>query len=163
MKRRAVAAACVALLLVFVNAATARAHGDEALPANEEAEIDLLAEQPARVLAQQALAELELRGDSEEAAIRLDAALESKDPSDIDRLSLVRATETLDGGDPAAAIPLLDAALSRPLGAEQGLALHESGRQFQPATGGAEVFGIAAGALLLVLGSWMLRPGSART
>jgi len=58
---------------------------------------------------------------------------------------LAQATETLDSGDPESAIPLLDAALSHPLGAEQGLAMHEAGRQFEPATGVAEIVSISPG------------------
>jgi len=73
---------------------------------------------------------------------------------------LRRATETLDGGDPQGSIPLLDEALSRPLGAASGKALHESGREFQPGTGAQEIVAIVAGALLLVLGAVLL--GGAR-
>lgn len=151
-------ALCTVLAVVLAGASSSWAHGDEALPANEEAEIALLSKQPARVLAQQALAELELRSDSHEAAVRLDAALESKDRDDIDLAVLKQATETLDGGDPEGAIPLLDTALSRPLGAEQGLAMHEAGRQFEPATDAAGVIGVIVGVLMLLLGVWMLRP-----
>src|SRR5215207_7676470 len=50
----------------------------------EEAEVAALATQPARTLAQQALAMLEVRGDEHEAGVRLDAALESKDKEDVD-------------------------------------------------------------------------------
>ena len=158
MKRHFLEFASTALVIMLVGPASAVAHGDENLPANEKDEIAMLAEQPARVLAQQALAELELRKDANEAAVRLDAALESKDKSDIDRRVLAQATETLDGGDPESAITLLDAALSRPLGAEQGLAMHEAGRQFEPATGAAEIISIVTGALLLLLGTWTLQP-----
>lgn len=131
----------------------------------EEAEVRALAIQPARVLAQQAIAELEVRNDRHEAAVRLDAALESKDPSDIDIARLRQATETLDAGNSDAAIPLLDEALSRPLGSDQGKALHESGRKFRPATGAQEVVGIVAGAVLLLIGAlllWRSRRISAR-
>lgn len=38
-------------------------------------------------------------------------------------------------------------------------ALHESGREFQPATGAEEIVGIIAGAVLLLLGgALLLRP-----
>lgn len=154
---RLVLVAVVAVALA-VSPATALAHGDEELPASEEAEIAELSEQPARVLAQQALALLQVLGDSEEAAIRLDAALESDDQSDIDTKLLSEATETLDGGDPEGAVPLLDEALSRPLDAASGKALHEAGREFRPATGTQEVVGIVAGAALIALGAWALRP-----
>ena len=139
------------------------AHGDEELPSSEEAEIEMLAEQPARILAQQALALLEVRSDTHEAAVRLDAALESSDQSDIDAELLAEATETLDGGDPASAAVLLDQALSRPLGADQGKALHEAGREFSPGSDAQEVVAIVLGGLLLVLGLVALRrrPGDA--
>ncbi len=115
-----------------------------------------LALQPARTLAQQALAEIQVRNDTKEAAIRLDAALQSKDKADIDQPLLRRATETLDAGNPEAAVRLLDEALSRPLGATSGKALHEAGREFQPGTGAQEIVGIAAGAALLLLGAALL-------
>ncbi len=121
-------------------------------------EMDLgdLALQPARTLAQQALAEIQVRNDTEEAATRLDAALQSKDEADVDQPLLRRATETLDGGNPEAAVRLLDEALSRPLGAPSGKALHEAGREFRPGTGAQEIVGIAAGAALLFLGTALL-------
>lgn len=133
---------------------TALAHG------GDEMEVADLSIQPARILAQQALAELRVRNDTEEAAVRLDAALESKDTGEVDMALLRRATEILDGGDPQGSIPLLDEALSRPLGAASGKALHESGREFQPGTGAQEIVAIVAGALLLVLGAVLL--GGAR-
>lgn len=145
-------AAMVAVGLAALPAG-ALAHGDEGAAESEEAEIAALSEQPARVLAQQALAELQVRGDSDEAAVRLDAALESEDQSDIDVRSLREATETLDGGDAEGAVPLLDEALSRPLGAESGKALHEAGREFRPANGTQEIVGIVLGGLLLLLGA----------
>lgn len=156
--RRALRGLLVATL-ILTGSGRAWAHGDEELPANEQAEIEVLAMQPARVLAQQALALLEVRGDAHEAGVRLDAALESADQSDIDRQLLAQATETLDAGDPEGAVPLLDQALSRPLGAEQGKALHESGRKFDPGTGAQEVVGIVLGILLLLGGGLWLRRG----
>jgi hypothetical protein len=98
-------------------------------------EAEAMVAQPARTLAQQALAELRVRDDVKDAAKRLDAALESKDTNGIDVGVLRRAMETVDAGDPKAAIPRLDQALSRPLGATSGKALHEAGRESQPATG----------------------------
>ncbi len=163
MKGRAARFPLLAAILSVALAAWptgAHAHGAEG-PAmqSEEEEVATLAEQPARTLAQQALAELLVRGDSHEAGVRLDAALESEDQSDIDVKLLRRATETLDGGDPEGAVPLLDEALSRPLGAASGKALHESGREFRPATGTQEVVAIIAGAVLLLLGgALLLRP-----
>ena len=113
-------------LALLVPAASALAHGaeEEGAMASEEEEIATLAKQPARTLAQQALAELLVRGDEHEAGVRLDAALESEDQSDVDVRLLREATETLDGGNPEGAEPLLDEALSRPLGAASGKALH---------------------------------------
>lgn len=139
-----------AFALMWAPAPVALAHG------GAEAEVGALAMQPARVLAQQAIAELEVRNDRREAAMRLDAALESKDHSDIDVARLRQATETLDAGNAAAAIPLLDEALSRPLGSDRGKALHESGRKFRPATGAQEVVGIVSGAVLVLIGALLL-------
>lgn len=155
--------AAVAAVALVVWPAGALAHGEEQIPASEEAEIAELSEQPARVLAQQALAELQVRGDSGEAGVRLDAALESNDQSDIDTRLLGEAAETLDGGDPEGAVPLLDEALSRPLGAASGKALHEAGREFQPATGAQEVVAIIAGAVALLLGGALLLRSHARS
>lgn len=131
-------------------AAASFAHG------GDEAEVAKLSEQPARVLAQQALAELQVRGSTEEAAVRLDAALESEDASEIDMPLLRRATETLDGGDPEGAVPLLDQALSEPLGAASGKALHQAGREFQPGNDAQEIIAIVAGAAVLLLGALLL-------
>jgi hypothetical protein len=140
-------------LWLAMQAAPALSHG------GNEMAIQDLKQQPARTLAQQALAELRVRGDVEEAGTRLDAALESKDTADVDMGVLRRAMETLDSGEAHAAIPLLDEALSRPLGSSSGKALHESGREFQPATGAEEIVGIIAGAVLLLLGgALLLRP-----
>jgi LPXTG-motif cell wall-anchored protein len=154
MSRRRSSLALLALLALVLAGAPVRAlaHGDEEETAGGEAEVKALSAQPARILAQQAIAELKVRGDKDEAAMRLDAALESKDQNDIDVRLLRAGTEKLDGGDPEGAVPLLDEALSRPLGAKSGKALHEAGREFEPATGAQEVVGIVAGALLLALG-----------
>jgi LPXTG-motif cell wall-anchored protein len=131
-------------------ASAAQSHG------GDEQAVEDLKMQPARILAQQALAELQVTNDTEEAAVRLDAALESDDTSDVDMPLLRKATETLDGGDPHGAVPLLDQALSRPLGAASGEALHEAGREFQPATGTQEIVGMVAGAALVLLGAGLL-------
>lgn len=145
-----VAASAAAALLV---PAGALADADGAMAEGGED----LAMQPARVLAQQALATLRVLGDAEGAAVRLDAALESKDRSDIDFARLREATETLDGGDPEGAVPILDAALSKPLGSDSGKALHKSGREFAPEKGPAEVVGTVIGGVLLLLGAFGLR------
>ena len=164
MRRGRTPAALVALLALLLAGAPARAlaHGDEEETAGGEAEVKALSMQPARILAQQAIAELQVRGDNREAAMRLDAALESKDKSDIDVKLLRAGTEMLDGGDPEGAVPLLDEALSRPLGAKSGKALHEAGREFEPATGAQEIVGIVAGALLLALGLVGIAAGRGR-
>ena len=136
----------------------------EAEQAAEEAEVVALARQPARVLAQQALALLEVRQDEHEAGVRLDAALQSEDQDDVDRALLRRATATLDGGDADGAVPLLDEALSRPLGDDRGKALHEAERSFSPAQTSQEAVGAIAGTALLLAGAVLLalarrRPG----
>lgn len=141
-----------ALLAVSAGAPLAQAHG------GDEMEVADLKIQPASTLAQQALAELRIRNDTEEAAVRLDAALESEDTSGIDMVVLKKATETLDHGNPQGAIPLIDEALSRPSGAKHGAALHEAGREYRPATGSQEIVGIVVGACLLLLGLMALRP-----
>jgi LPXTG-motif cell wall-anchored protein len=125
----------------------------------DEMEAENLAQQPARTLAQQAMSELRVREDTEEAAARLDAAVESDDQSDIDPVLLNHAMETLDAGDDNGAVNLLDQALSRPLGEASGAALHESGREFQPATGAQEIVAIVLGALLLLLAAFLLLRG----
>jgi LPXTG-motif cell wall-anchored protein len=131
-----------------------------------EMETQDLQQQPARTLAQQALAELRVRHDMEAAASRLDAAVESKDQSDVDPQMVNQAMETLDAGDEAQAVTLLDHALSQPLGESSGAALHESGREFQPGTGTQEVVAIILGAVLLLLAGLLLlrnRRASARS
>ena len=142
----------VVLLTAMVAASGATAHG------GDEMAIEGLKMQPASTLAQQALVELRVNGDTEDAAARLDAALQSKDMGGIDMALLKQATETLDGGDPTGAIPLLDEALSRPNGAKSGAALHVAGEEFQPATGTQEIVAIVAGVCLLLLGLLALRP-----
>jgi LPXTG-motif cell wall-anchored protein len=167
MKVKAAVVTVVCFLALLVVPVQAMAHGGAESAAasgmqGEEAEVKALSMQPARVLAQQALATLRVRGDTHEAGIRLDAALESKDKSAIDVAVLRKGTETLDNGDAAGAIPLLDEALSRPLGAASGKALHEAGREFQPATGAQEIVGIVAGGALLALGAFLLVTGRRR-
>ena len=144
-------AAILLLAGLIVTPGTALAHGGGGAAAES------MAMQPSRTLAQQALAELRIRNDVKAAAVRLDAALASKDKRGIDVAVLRTAMESVDKGNPDAAIPLLDQALSRPLGAASGKALHESGREFQPATGTQEIVGIAVGAALLALGALLLR------
>ena len=130
-----------------------------ALAHGKEDEVAELAQQPARVLAQQAIALIRVRGDTEEAAMRLDAAVESKNKSDIDAALLERAMETLDEGNAGQAVVVLDEALSRPLGSDAGKALHEAGREFRPARGAQEIVAIAVGAAALLLGLLALGVG----
>ena len=150
MKRQLALLATLAALLWLFSVAIAQAHG------GDEMAVQALKMQPARTLAQQALAELRVGSGTEEAVTQLDAALESKDQSAIDGPLLRKATETLDGGNPEGAIRLLDEALSRPLGAASGKALHESGREFQPATGAQEVVAIVLGAAFVLVGAGLL-------
>ena len=143
--RAGLAIGLASLTAAFAAPVLAFAHGDDD-------EAAALAAQPARALAQQAIALVRLRGDTEEAAMRLDAAVESKDKSDVDAALLNRAMETLDAGNTDQAVTLLDQALSRPLGSDTGKPLHEAGREFRPATGAQEVVGMIAGAAALLLG-----------
>lgn len=146
----------LAAVVATPGAALADGGGDE--------EMEALELQPARVLAQQAIAVLRVRGDQEDASMRVDAALESDDQEDVDVALLERADEAVDSGDIDGAVLLLDQALSRPLGAEGGKELHESGREFTPAFGAQEVVGIVAGAILLALGLLVVRAAApART
>lgn len=158
MRRLAILATLIAALAgAFVLEATAAwGRGDEGGAA--DAEMEELTLQPARVLAQQALAMLEVQGDDVEAAERIEAALVSEDKADVDAEVLAEAAEALEAGDHEAAIPLIDEALSRPLGAAEGKALHEAGREFQPGTGTQEVVAIIAGVALLGLGLFALAP-----
>jgi hypothetical protein len=148
------ASTAVALLMALALPAAGWAHGEE-----ESMESEALADQPARTLAQQAISELRVRHDMEEAAMRLDAAVESKDKADIDPPLLNQAMETLDAGNEAEAISLLDRALSEPLGEQSGVALHESGREFQPGTDTQEVVAIILGAAALLLAAALLIRG----
>jgi hypothetical protein len=74
-------------------------------------EMESMAKQPARVLAQQAIAILRVLDDPEQALDRLDAAVESKDQEDVDTALLREADEALEAGDSDRTVSLL------PLGA----------------------------------------------
>lgn len=169
MSTRALSLVLLTLLVALWAPAAAFAHGEESDPGTSsmEAEVELLAKQPTRVLAQQAHALIHISGDRDQAAIRLDAALESKDRSDVDMPTLRRATETLDGGGPSPrVIALIDEALSKPFGAESGKLFHGGGREFRPVAATAETVAVIVGALLLALaaaGLWRTRrrPGAA--
>jgi LPXTG-motif cell wall-anchored protein len=144
------AGALGAVALLAVAPTASLAHGGEGMEAEN------LSKQPARTLAQQAMSELRVRHDTAEAAEQLDAAVESEDQSDVDSKLVNEAMEALDAGRTEEAISTLDRALSRPLGEESGAALHESGREFQPATDTQEVVAIILGAAALLLGAWLL-------
>ncbi|MEO8093153.1 MAG: hypothetical protein ABI726_10645 [bacterium] len=169
--RRLGALAAFVCLVLLAPAAPSWAHRDEegteppARPglSAEEAELEELASQPARILAQQALAMLEVTGDDVEAGERVEAALVSEDQDDVDTAALAEAAEALERGEHEAAIPLLDAALSRPLGADQGAALHEAGREYRPARDAQEIVGIIVGGALLLLGLLSLLLGRRST
>jgi LPXTG-motif cell wall-anchored protein len=142
-----------AIALLALAPAASFAHGGESMEAEN------LSQQPARTLAQQALAELRVRHDTEQAATLLDAAVESEDQRDVDTALVNNAMETLDAGDETHAVSMLDQALSRPLGEQSGAALHESGREFQPATGTQEIVAIVLGAVALALAALLLARG----
>lgn len=167
---RAIIAVSVALSALTGTTPNALGHGDEpptppsstsggTAMGSEEAEIAALAKQPARVLAQQALALLRVHGPGEDhtdALHRTKAGVASDDKADVDAVLLERANVALSKDEYDSSVELLDRALSRPLGAESGKALHEAGREFQPATGTQEVVGIIAGAVLLLVGVALL-------
>lgn len=147
---RALAIAVGVLAIAGMQApAAALGHGDEEEATAEMAELAL---QPARVLGQQALAMLEILGDEAEAGERLEAALESDNQDNVDLEALAEARATLERGDAEVAMGLIDESLSRPLGVDQGAALHEAGREYRPARGAQEIVGIIAGGALILLG-----------
>ena len=151
-------------LLVAVIALLALAPAALATGGDEEMEDAALKAQPARTLAQQALALLDVRNDAEDAQMRIDAALESADKDDVDMALLAQADEALDGGDTTSAADLLNRALGGgPLPVEEdaepgptGEALHNAGRAFEPNSTGQELVAAVAGLALLGLGGLLL-------
>lgn len=120
--------------------------------------------QPARTLAQQALAVLDVKKDEKDARMRIDAALESKNREDVDLRLVAQADEALDGGDRERAAGLLNRALGGgPLPADDaapapsGTALHNAGRAFEPNSTVQETIAAIAGAALLLGGLLALR------
>ena len=116
--------------------------------------------QPARTLAQQALAVLDVRDDAEDARMRIDAALESEDQDDVDTALLRQADDALDSGDVAGAKELLNRSLgggplpvNEDAAAPRGAALHNAGRALEPNSTGQEVVAAAAGIALLAPGA----------
>ena len=155
--RTAIFAAC--LMLIGTTPALATG-GDEP---GEMAEA--LAAAPARVLAQQALATLDVTGDVEEARERIDAALESKERRDVDIELLRAADEALDGGKSEEAVTLLNRSLGGgPVptgeedegGAAREDALHNAGRAYRPNETTQEVIALVAGLALLGLAALVL-------
>jgi hypothetical protein len=144
--------------------ADARGGGEQPLsPEQEEAlEVRELSEEPARVLAQQAIALLEIRGDVHEAEVRIEAAEMSEDQADVDTEALEEAHDALAAGDVEAAVEALDRALSRPLGAESGKSLHKAELTAERGDDTQETVAIIAGAALLLLGFALLAPRRAR-
>jgi hypothetical protein len=147
----------LAVLVVLASPAVALATGGD--PGMEDA---ALKAQPARTLAQQALAVLDVRKDEEGARMRIDAALESKDREDVDLRLLAQADEALDGGDPEGAVELLNRALGGgPLPVDEaatpsGDALHNAGRAFEPNSTAQETIAAILGAALLLLGGLLV-------
>ena len=156
-----------ASLLILGTPAALATGGDE--PGEME---EALASAPARVLAQQALVLLDVKGDAEEAAERVDAALESKDRSEVDVDLLREADEALDGGDAEQAVPLLNRALGGgpvPAGEEEAgaggvseEALHKAGRAYEPNETAQELVALVVGLALLALAALLLLRRSPR-
>lgn len=133
-------------------------HGADEEMGGEEAEEAALARWPSRVLAQQALAMHLVRGDRHEAEARIHAALASKDKVDIDLDALSKAHKALDSGDTKRGLYLLDAALSRPLGADTGKTLHVAGRELPSGEETQDIVGmVVGGVLILIAGGALLR------
>lgn len=136
----------------------AHAHG------GDESGIAGLKRQPARTLAQQAHALLHIRHDRKQAAVRLDAAVASRDTKDVDMASLRRAMDLLDkGGSEEQVMGLIDEALSRPLGARSGRLFHGAGRELSGVHRSQEVWGLVLGLLLTGAGGVLLVMRRGRT
>jgi len=155
--------AVVAATLVLGTPAALATGGDE--PGEME---EALSSAPARVLAQQALVLLDVTGDAERAAERVDAALESMDRSEVDLDLLRQADEALDGGNAEEAVPLLNRALGGgpvPTGEEEGEgeaggvsdeALHSAGKAYEPNETAQELVALIVGLALLALAGLLL-------
>lgn len=139
--------------------APGEAQAPPASPAEqEEREIAALAEEPARVLAQQAIALLEVREDEHEAEARVEAALMSEDQEGVDVAALEQAEVALTAGELDAAVEALDRALSQPLGAESGKSLHKAEQGADRSDETQQLIAIILGAALLLLAAALLLP-----
>ena len=157
------AVALTVFFLAFVATAPAWATGGD-----EPGEMDeAMASAPARVLAQQALATLDVNGDVAEARERIDAALESKDRHDVDVELLGAADEALDAGNTEEALTLLNRALGGgPVPVGEGVeggsvseeALHNAGRAYAPNETTQEVVALVAGLALGLAAVLLLAP-----
>ena len=154
-------AAAFAMWLMLVAASPALATGGDEPGEMEQA----LASAPARVLAQQALATLDVTGDVAEARERVDAALESKDRGDVDVELLRAADRALDEGDRDGGLALLNRSLGGgPVPAGEGVAggamseqaLHSAGRAYEPNETAQEVVAFVGGLVLLGLAALLL-------
>ena len=154
-------AAAFAVWLVLVAASPAWATGGDEPGEMKQA----LTSAPARVLAQQALATLDVTGDVTEARERIDAALESKDREDVDIELLRAADQALDSGDREGGLALLNRSLGGgPVPAGEGVAggamsdqaLHNAGRAYEPNETAQEVVAFVGGLALLGLAALML-------
>lgn len=154
-------AAALAVCLSSVAAAPALATGGDAPGEMQEA----LASAPARVLAQQALATLDVTGDVMKARERIDAALVSKDRADVDVALLRAADEALDGGDREQAVALLNRSLGGgPAPADDAAdgdalsdqALHNAGRAYEPNETAQEIVAFVSGLALLAVAALLL-------
>ena len=154
-------AAAFAVCVTLVGAPPAVATGGDEPGEMAEA----LASAPARVLAQQALATLDVTGDVMEARERIDAALESKERDDVDVELLRAADEALDDGNSEEAVTLLNRALGGgpvPTGEEHeggavsDEALHNAGRAYEPNETAQEVVAFVAGLALLGVAALLL-------
>ena len=164
MKR---AASFLVVIGLLAAAPAAAAHGDEEPePAAQGAmgeDAASEAAQPARTLAQQALAVLTVRDQVGEARHRLEAALKSKHREDVDIDKLRAALIALDAGDSRGAANRLNEALGggpqpsdEELAGPSDEALHNAGEEFKPANDGQEVAAGIAGVLALMAGAYLL-------
>lgn len=156
--------ALAAVLVLIGSPAALATRGDQP---SEMAEA--LASAPARVLGQQALVLLDVTGNAEAAAERVDAALRSEDTAAVDLALLEQADAALDGGQAEEAVALLNRALGGgpvPAAETSGVsdeALHKAGRAYKPNATSQELIALIAGLALLALGGLLLRRHAPRS